>query len=147
MIRSRSGAVIAPVCSVNTANARSVNQPTLLVVDDDPEIRMLLCDLFAREGFRVDVANDGAAAILFLESNDPPSAILLDILMPGILGSSVLSYLASKPTLERIPVAIVSSSPHLAPEGYQLFKKPLRFAPLLEFVRNACGEPQPANLT
>jgi CheY-like chemotaxis protein len=100
---------------------------------------MLLSDLFAREGFRVDVASDGAAAISFLEQHEPPSVILLDLLMPGILGSSVLSYLGSKPDLEHIPVAIVSSSPELAPEGCMLFRKPLKFARLLEFVRRACG--------
>ena len=104
---------------------------------------MLLCELFAREGFRVDVATDGAAAILFLEHHEPPSVILLDLLMPGILGSSVLAYLGSTPSLEHVPVAIVSSSPHLAPEGYPLFKKPLKFAPLLEFVRNACHAARP----
>jgi CheY-like chemotaxis protein len=117
----------------------------LLIVEDDPEVRMLLCELFVREGFRVDVATDGAAAILFLEQHEPPSAILLDLLMPGILGSSVLAYLGSKPGLEHVPVAIVSSSPHLAPRGYQLFRKPLKFAPLLEFVRKACN--RPADLT
>lgn len=99
---------------------------------------MLLCDLFAREGFRVDVAIDGASAISFLEQHEPPSAILLDLLMPGILGTSVLAYLGSKSRFENIPVAIVSSSPDLAPRGYRLFKKPLKFAPLLEFIRNAC---------
>ncbi len=99
---------------------------------------MLLCELFARAGYRVDVAMDGAAAILFLEHHEPPAAIILDLLMPGIIGSSVLAYLASQPVLANVPVAIVSSSPHLAPEGYPLFKKPLQFAPLLEFVRTAC---------
>jgi len=121
-----------------TTDARVVNPPTLLVVDDDPDVRLLLGELFAREGFRVDVAIDGAAAILFLEHHEPPSVILLDLLMPGILGTSVLAYLGSKPSLAHVPVAIVSSSPHLAPGGYQLFKKPLKFAPLLEFVREAC---------
>jgi len=115
-----------------------VNQPTLLIVDDDPEIRLLLSDLFTREGFRVDLANDGASAILFLEHHEPPSAIVLDMLMPGILGSSVLDYLVSKPDLERVPVAIVSAAPQLAPDHYRSFKKPLKFGPLLEFVRNAC---------
>ena len=115
-----------------------MNPPTLLIVDDDPEIRMLLSDLFTREGFRVDVAGDGAAAILFLEHHEPPAAIVLDLLMPGILGSSVLAYLGTRPTLERVPVAIVSSAPQLAPEGYASFKKPLKFQPLLEFVRTAC---------
>jgi CheY-like chemotaxis protein len=110
----------------------------LLVVDDDPDVRMLLCQLFAKEGFHVNVATDGAAAILFLEQNAPPSVIVLDLLMPGILGTSVLQYVESRPSLGHVPVAIVSSSPHLAPNGYQLFKKPLKFKPLLEFVRNAC---------
>jgi CheY-like chemotaxis protein len=124
--------------------ARSVDAHTVLVVDDDPDIRMLLCELFARAGFRVEVATDGAAAILFLEHHEPPSAIILDLLMPGIIGSSVLAYLSSQPVLAEVPVAIVSSSPHLAPEGYPLFKKPLQFAPLLEFVRTACGPRRPA---
>jgi CheY-like chemotaxis protein len=115
----------------------------VLIVDDDPDIRMLLCELFARAGFRVDVATDGAAAILFLEHNDPPAAIILDLLMPGIIGSSVLAYLTSRPVLADVPVAIVSSSPHLAPAGYPLFKKPLQFAPLLEFVRTACAARRP----
>ncbi len=123
---------------VTTTEAQCVNAPTLLIVDDDPDIRMLLCELFAREGFRVDVATDGATAITFLEHHEPPSAIVLDLLMPGILGTSVIDYLCSKPNLENVPVAIVSSSPQLAPDGYRLFKKPIQFAPLLEFVRKAC---------
>lgn len=116
-----------------------MDQPTLLIVDDDPDIRMLLCELFGKAGYSVEVADDGAAAILFLEHNEPPDAIVLDLLMPGIVGSSVLAYLSSQPELADVPVAIVSSSPHLAPAGYPLFKKPLQFAPLLEFVRKACG--------
>ena len=99
---------------------------------------MLLRKLFARQGFRVDVAENGAAAILFLAQNEPPSAILLDLVMPGITGTGVLSYLGSKPSLLNIPVAIVSGTPELAPLGYRVFKKPLRFAPLLEFIRTAC---------
>jgi CheY-like chemotaxis protein len=110
----------------------------LLVVDDDPDVRMLLCELFSKEGFHVNVATDGAAAILFLEQNAPPSVIVLDLLMPGILGTSVLQYVESRPSLGHVPVAIVSSSPHLAPRGYQLFQKPIKFKPLLEFVLTAC---------
>ena len=108
---------------------------------------MMLCELFAREGFEVETAVDGAGAILYLESHAPPAAIVLDLLMPGIVGSSVLAYLSCHPDLSEVPVAIVSSSPHLAPGGYPLFKKPLRFAPLLEFVRDACdaGRQPPAS--
>ena len=108
-------------------------------MDNDPEIHILLHDLFAQEDFHVNMATDDTATITFLEHHEPPSAILLDLLMPGILGSSVLAYLGSKPSLENVPVAIVSSSPQLAPEGYRLFTKPLKFRPLLEFVRAACA--------
>jgi DNA-binding NtrC family response regulator len=121
-----------------TIRARCSSQPTLLVVDDDPEVRMLLCELFAQKGFHVEVAVGGAAAIQFLEQNEPPSVILLDLVMPGITGTGVLSYLGSTTRLLNIPVAIVSGTPDLAPPGYRVFKKPLRFAPLLEFVRTAC---------
>jgi DNA-binding NtrC family response regulator len=118
---------------------QSVDCPTVLIVDDDPDIRMLLCELFGKAGYRVELANDGAAAILYLDHNPPPDAIVLDLLMPGIVGSSVLTYLSSQSDLADVPVAIVSSSPHLAPAGYPLFQKPLQFAPLLDFVRSACG--------
>ena len=130
-----------------TTELQPVDVPTVLIVDDDPDIRMMLCELFAREGFQVETANDGAAAILFLESHEPPAAIVLDLLMPGIVGSSVLAYLSGRPGLADVPVAIVSSSPHLAPGGYPLFKKPLRFAPLLEFVRTACDAGRHATLS
>lgn len=115
-----------------------MTSPTLLVVADDSDLRWLWCELFEQRGFRVEVAQDGAAAILFLERNESPSAILLDLEMPGISGSGVLSYLGSKPSLLNIPVAIVSGTPHRAPPGYRVFKKPVRFTPLLEFVRTAC---------
>ena len=131
--------MIAAPSIVTTTIRKPRDSPTLLVVDDDPEIRMLLTELFGRAGFGVEVASDGAAAILFLEHHSPPDAIVLDILMPGIIGTSVLAYLESRPTLAEVPVAIVSGSPDLAPDGYPLFKKPLQFAPLLEFVRDACG--------
>ncbi len=132
------GSIIALRSFVATIRPLSCKPPTLLIVDDDPEVRMMLCELFARKGFCVRVAEDGAAAILFLEHNEPPAAIVLDLVMPGIPGTGVLSYLGSKPCLQNIPVAIASGTPHLAPHGYPVFKKPLTFAPLLAFVLTAC---------
>src|SRR5262245_36016834 len=97
------GPVIAPCASVTTDTARSVKPHTLLVVDDDPEIRMLLSDLFSREGFRVEVADDGAAAILFLEQHEPPSVILLDILMPASWARACSHISRASPTSSTFP--------------------------------------------
>lgn len=107
----------------------------MLVVDDDRDVRDLLCDLFARAGYDVDVAGNGAEAIDSLEQATPPAAILVDLLMPGIVGQELLEYVESAAHLVDVPVAIVSGSPHLAPDGYRVFGKPLQFGSLLEFVR------------
>jgi DNA-binding response OmpR family regulator len=56
-----------------------------LVVDDAPELRMLLEPLLAREGFEVQVATDGEAAVDVARSFRP-DVIVLDLVMPGVDG-------------------------------------------------------------
>jgi CheY-like chemotaxis protein len=106
----------------------------VLVVDDDRDVRELLCELFARSGYDVEVACNGAEAIDQLERSTP-AAILVDLVMPGIVGQELLEYVESADHLAGVPVAIVSGSPHLAPQGYRVFRKPLEFRSLLAFVR------------
>jgi DNA-binding response OmpR family regulator len=61
---------------------RADGRPHLvLVVDDDPDIRDVLQAILADEGFRVQVAGDGAAA-LDLATSNTPDLILLDLVMP-----------------------------------------------------------------
>lgn len=109
--------------------------PRVLVVEDDPDIQTTLSDLFEREGYAVDVVHNGAEAITYLDENEHPNVVLVDLLMPGIVGGSLLEYMTTDQRLASIPVAIVSASPQLAPEGYKVFRKPIDVGPLLEFVR------------
>ena len=60
----------------------------LLVVDDEPRMAALLKRGFGEEGYAVDVATDGANA-LWLGSENPYDAIILDIMLPGIDGFEV----------------------------------------------------------
>jgi CheY-like chemotaxis protein len=113
----------------------------VLVVEDDPEFRAALEDMLAGSGHEVVVATNGADAIALLEAGERPSAVLVDLLMPGVVGQELLEYLRSSADLARIPVAIVSASPQLAPEGYTVFPKPLQPGPLLEFVRDLSAPP------
>jgi CheY-like chemotaxis protein len=108
----------------------------VLVVEDDPEFRAALEDMLAGSGHEVVVANNGADAIALLEGGERPNAVLVDLLMPGVVGQELLEYLRSSDELAHIPVAIVSASPQLAPEGYTVFSKPLEPGPLLDFVRD-----------
>jgi CheY-like chemotaxis protein len=109
----------------------------VLVVDDDRDIQDLLCELFRRAGYEVELAGNGADAIDTLERSAPPAAILVDLVMPGIVGQELLEYVQRADHLVDVPVAIVSGSPHLAPRGFRVFGKPIEFGTLLDFVRTA----------
>jgi CheY-like chemotaxis protein len=108
----------------------------VLIVEDDPEIRAALEELIVGEGYDVALATNGADAIEILEDDgERPCAVLVDLVMPGVLGQELLEFLRSDESLCQIPVAIVSASPQLAPDGYPVFKKPLELPPLLDFVK------------
>jgi len=110
----------------------------VLVVEDDPEFKTTLECLLTSQGHEVDVVNNGAEAISFLEANEErPDVVLVDLLMPGIVGNELLEYLRDDDKLAEIPVAIVSASPQLAPEGYPVFPKPIDSRSLLDFVTRA----------
>ena len=121
------------------------HHPRVLVVEDDPEFRAALEDMLAGSGYDVVVANNGADAIAMLEAGERPNAVLVDLLMPGVVGQELLEYMRSSDDLRTIPVAIVSASPQLAPHGYQVFRKPLEPGPLLDFVRDLSAPPPAAS--
>ena len=79
----------------------------VLVIDDDESQRLLMTRFLHREGFRVITAADGQTG-LERAREAKPSAILLDVMMPGIDGWSVLSALKADPDLAVIPVVMVT---------------------------------------
>ena len=68
------------------------NPPTLLVVDDEPELRGLLAEYFGRHGFAVSTAEDAAQARGRIAAARPDLAVL-DINMPGENGLSLARWL------------------------------------------------------
>jgi len=66
--------------------------PTVLVVDDEPELRSLLAEYFGRHGFSVRTAADAVAARA-LVAEQAPSLAILDINMPGENGLSLARWL------------------------------------------------------
>src|SRR5215216_1217789 len=102
-----------------------------MIVDDDADMQGLLGELLQNEGYEVDIASNGAEAINLLDSSDRPCAVLVDLLMPGLVGQELIEYMRSDDKLSTIPLAIVSGSPQLAPEGYRVFTKPVEAQALL----------------
>ena len=65
------------------------NNPRIVFIEDDAEIRSLLKDYLQREGFRVDAAESGAAFDRLMTQYGAPELIVLDIMLPGEDGLSI----------------------------------------------------------
>jgi CheY-like chemotaxis protein len=76
---------------------------TILVIDDEPEVRDLMKRFLGKEGFRVETASGGKDG-LRLARELRPHAITLDVMMPKMDGWSVLSELKADSELAHIPV-------------------------------------------
>ncbi|MDB5095758.1 MAG: Signal transduction histidine kinase [Cyanobacteria bacterium RYN_339] len=81
--------------------------PTVLVIDDDPAARELMARYLSREGYRVATALAGPEG-LRLARDLKPAAIVLDVIMPGMDGWSVLTALKGDPELGAIPVVMAT---------------------------------------
>ncbi|AZE94725.1 diguanylate cyclase/phosphodiesterase [Pseudomonas orientalis] len=81
---------------------------TLLIVDDEPQIRKLLETLLQHEGYQTLSASNGEEA-LQLVAQQPPDLILLDIMMPGMDGYEVATQLKANPVTANIPIIMLSA--------------------------------------
>jgi two-component system, OmpR family, response regulator MprA len=61
----------------------------ILVVDDERAVRESLRRALELEGYEIELADDGVAALAALEDGDDPDAMILDVLMPGVDGLEV----------------------------------------------------------
>lgn len=80
--------------------------PRILVAEDDGEIRQALQRILRYEGYEVVTANDGAAALEAI-SDQQPSAILLDVMMPFVDGLTVCRKLRERG--DRTPVLMLTA--------------------------------------
>lgn len=81
---------------------------TVLVVDDEPDVRAYLTQILQDAGFHVRSAGDGVEALEMIRE-DPPDFISLDLVMPRKSGHKLLYELRRDHRLSRIPVLIVTA--------------------------------------
>lgn len=81
--------------------------PTILLVEDEPSLRLGLVDGLGSEGFQVVEAADGEAALELLLPESSFDAILLDLMLPGIDGLEVLRRVRSQSIA--VPILILSA--------------------------------------
>jgi DNA-binding response OmpR family regulator len=83
--------------------------PTLLVVDDEPEINKLVARIFEKRGYRVLAATDGAEALARV-ADERPDLIMLDLNLPKIDGWEVCRRLKSDPGTAKIPIIMLTAA-------------------------------------
>src|SRR5262245_39183233 len=109
----------------------------ILVVDDDPGIVQFLKDLLDLEGYAVDTANNGAAALLQAERHRP-DLVLLDLMMPVMDGWQFLRACREEHELADLPVVVLSaakSAPVDEPAVRGFVGKPFELPDLLGMVQ------------
>jgi CheY-like chemotaxis protein len=91
------------------AHESCIHDNTILVVEDDEDLRESLCALLEMEGFRAVGVFNGLEALRYLEANGPPCVILLDLMMPGMSGGEFRSRQLADAMLARVPTIVVSA--------------------------------------
>jgi len=92
---------------------------SILVVDDDEQIRSLLLKFLSRRGYQVQTATNGPQALALVEQ-EPPNLIILDMYLPGMNGIEVLRKLQARPTKSDVLVLSSSQDDKLLQEAMEL---------------------------
>jgi DNA-binding response OmpR family regulator len=109
---------------------------SVLVVDDERDIREAVSEVLADEGYEVFGAGDGAEALSKLRAFHP-SVVVLDLMMPRMNGWEFREAQQRDPDVSRIPVIVLSALGKAAGiDAAEFLQKPFALEELLTAVRH-----------
>lgn len=82
---------------------------TILTVDDSASMRMLLRAALTTQGYDVASAEDGIAALEWLQANEPPSLVITDINMPRLDGYGLIEAMRAQDEHRDRPILVLST--------------------------------------
>jgi CheY-like chemotaxis protein len=85
-----------------------IHSSRILIVDDEPKAHTLMENILFSEGYTLLHANDGPQA-LTVANAERPDVILLDVMMPGMDGFDVCRALRENPSLQHVPVILLTA--------------------------------------
>jgi CheY-like chemotaxis protein len=135
-----------PTITSSTASARAPTGKTVLIVDDEPSVRMLVTDVLEELGYASIEAADGPAGLRILESEAVVDLLITDVGLPGGINGRQLADAArvTRPELKVLFItgyaenAIIGSG-QLAP-GMRVLTKPFVVETLATRVHDMIGE-------
>ncbi len=113
---------------------------TVLVVDDDADIRAALGFSLNSEGYQAHLCVNGLDALDRLDFGLRPDAIVLDLMMPGMNGFEMIRALRAHPRWCRIPVVVASVNRGYSAEDLgvaAMLRKPFELPALLRALESA----------
>jgi DNA-binding response OmpR family regulator len=82
----------------------------ILIVEDDPDIAESLRYNLKREGYKAEIAESGEKGYrLAVDTRQPPSLIVLDLMLPGMSGADLCQRLRRDPATEKTPIIILTA--------------------------------------
>jgi CheY-like chemotaxis protein len=122
-----------------------VKTKTVLIVEDDEEIRGSLEDALTDDGYVVVSAANGQQALERLPTLQRPCAIVLDLILPIMGGAEFYEVMRRDARFAEIPVLVSTSDPSRAPAGLITMKKPINLGQFLATIRSFFKEEEPPN--
>jgi two-component system, chemotaxis family, chemotaxis protein CheY len=89
-----------------------MDKPVVLMVDDDPVIQEFVAMALMDEGYDVMLASNGKQALERIHERRP-ALVLLDLMMPIMDGWQLLRQVNETPTLQDIPIILLSANPEI----------------------------------
>lgn len=80
-----------------------------MVVEDDDQIAYLLRFILQREGYRVELVNDGRSAMALIGSIEPPALAMLDVMLPHVDGYQLLAAIRGLEAWRDVPVLMLTA--------------------------------------
>ena len=135
----------------NNQTEPPAKRQTVLVVDDEQDLRSLVANVLTEYGYKVVTASSGAKAVALIEKMDaPPDLMLTDVVMPGMSGPMLADQLLAKFSGAR--VLFMSGfderqvvQRYVVEKGFTLITKPFQLHNLCAAVKKAIeSTPTPA---
>jgi CheY-like chemotaxis protein len=114
---------------------------TLLIVEDDADIREALAGLLEMEGFHVIGCPNGREGLDWLRKSPKPDLILLDLMMPVMSGEEFIDIRTKDPVLSKIPVCVLTASDRALPDREDIaarLRKPVDSKSVMAIVERHC---------
>jgi CheY-like chemotaxis protein len=113
---------------------------TVLVVEDDSDVREALVEVLVDAGYRVVPAQHGKHAVDLLRGGEAPAIVVTDLMMPIMNGKALVEWVRNNHEQKWVPIVVVTAyGDSRVPGANHVLQKPLSVEVLLELLRSLVG--------